>query len=1046
MPERDEQLSEPPNRELPLGVKLVRTLRGHKGVVSSIAFDPEGLTLASASRDRTVKLWEARSGRLLRTLRGHENSVMSVAFDPTGRVLASGSEDKTIRLWDTHGVREPRTLRGHKGVVMSVAFDRGGATLASGSEDKSIRLWDVETGNSLGMLRGHEERVVSLAYAPSGRVLASGSDDKTVKLWDASGGGPMRTLEGHENSVLSVTFDPAGRVLASGSLDLTVKLWDVESGRLLRTLEGHTHYVDAVAFSADGRFLASNSCDGTTRLWNCETWEMLAVIPEPIHPNWISSLAFHPASPLLATVGSALSAPKRELSKLIHLWELAPEVLPGNLSKAQSMKAVHHTTAKIVLVGDSGVGKTGLGWRLAHGEFKEHSSTHGEQFWVVNELGKTLPNGTECEAVLWDLAGQPDYRLIHTLFLDDVDLALVLFDPSNRQEPLKGVEYWLRALPKQKSSTCHTILIGARSDRGTPTLTRDEIREFCDLYGISGGCIFTSAMTGEGVPELQERINSQLRWELMSATTTTLTFKRIKEYVLALKEKRSWRGILVSPKELLAHLKKAHPAWKFSESEMMTAVGLLENHGYLKVLSRLSGEVSILLAPDLLNDLASSFVLEARRNPMGLGSLQESRLLRGEYSFPEVGGLSEAEKDLLFDGVINLFIKHNICFRQTVGGETFLIFPALINQKRPLLQDVETFDDTSYMVKGPVENVYASLVVLMGYTNTFKRTNSWQNQAQYEVHSGEVCGFRQSTEREGEAEFVLYYGKGVSPHTKLLFRGLFETFLNAGNLDVSVYEPVVCPACEYRQERSSVVKRMREGKSYIYCDECGNRVPLPTPDARHALAPARSNRLETEERMARRRTEFEALITYVKGMINDRLSQGPPARCFISYASGDLAVSAWVENRLAADLSNVGIEVMFDRLGRGAEHPQGTLDERDFVLLVATPGYKGQLEKKVEEYRDARGSFPHASPEGDEGGAPGQIIPLLFAGDPAASIPAPAQGIRYADFRDESQYFKNVFDLILMLYGLRFDAQAIMSLRGSLTGHHGIQGWFRLLP
>ena len=129
--------------------------------------------------------------------------------------------------------------------------------------------------------------------------------------------------------------------------------------------------------------------------------------------------------------------------------------------------SVNYTTAKLVLVGDSGVGKTGLGWRLAHGEFKEHASTHGQQFWPITQLGLKRKDGTECEAVLWDLAGQHVYRQIHSIFLDNVDAALVLFDPSNRQEPLKGVQFWLEQL-KGKGQLPPTVLVGARVDRGAP--------------------------------------------------------------------------------------------------------------------------------------------------------------------------------------------------------------------------------------------------------------------------------------------------------------------------------------------------------------------------------------------------------------------------------------------------------------------------------------------------------------------------------------------------------------------------------------------------
>ena len=130
------------------------------------------------------------------------------------------------------------------------------------------------------------------------------------------------------------------------------------------------------------------------------------------------------------------------------------DVIFGHVAKP----SVSYTSAKVVLVGDSGVGKRGLGWRLAHGEFKEHPSTHGQQFWLLNQLCQRRADETECEAVLWDLAGQPDYRLIHALFLDDADLALVLFDPTRNDDPLAGVEFWLKQLK-----------VGPRIRRGRPS-------------------------------------------------------------------------------------------------------------------------------------------------------------------------------------------------------------------------------------------------------------------------------------------------------------------------------------------------------------------------------------------------------------------------------------------------------------------------------------------------------------------------------------------------------------------------------------------------
>jgi GTPase SAR1 family protein len=431
-----------------------------------------------------------------------------------------------------------------------------------------------------------------------------------------------------------------------------------------------------------------------------------------------------------------------------------------------------YTTAKIVLVGDSGVGKTGLGWRLAHGTFKEHASTHGQQFWTVDRLLVVRSDGTNCEGVLWDLAGQPDYRLTHALFLDKIDLALILFDPGNHSEPLKGVEYWLKALGSENGKTCPKILVAARTDRSGPTMTAAELDSFCHRYDIRGGFVATSARSGEGIGEHLARMKQQIDWDAMTLTVTTVTFRRIKEYVLSLKEVAS-EDRLLDPTALESKLHSLDPNWNFSTDEMMSAVQHLANHGFVAVLTGSSGKQTILLSPEILSNLASSFVLEARRNPNGLGALEEYRVLRGDYAFPELARLKHEEREILLDATTALFLEHNICFRERLGSGTFYIFPSLINQKKPASEQVKMIEDVLYTVSGRIENVYAALVVLLGYSNTFTITNQWQNQAEYELNPGEICGFKQIAEREGEIDLVHYLWTGSRSPRTLAISGAF---------------------------------------------------------------------------------------------------------------------------------------------------------------------------------------------------------------------------------------------------------------------------------
>ena len=259
-------------------------LRGHTPThppVGSIAYRsvPMGAPWASGSF-REIRLWDTVTGTHIRTLTGHTDWVNSVAFSPDGNTIASGSGDKTVRLWDAATGENTRTLTDHTDWVNSVAFSPDGNTIASGGRDKTVRLRDAATGENTRTLTDHTDWVNSVVFSPDGSTIASGGRDKTVRLWDVDTGTTTRTLTGHTNSVRSVAFSSDGATLASGSYDNTVRLWDATTGQHKATLTGHTGWVYSVAFSPDGATLASGSADGTVLLWE--------LIPSTIVPSAIA--------------------------------------------------------------------------------------------------------------------------------------------------------------------------------------------------------------------------------------------------------------------------------------------------------------------------------------------------------------------------------------------------------------------------------------------------------------------------------------------------------------------------------------------------------------------------------------------------------------------------------------------------------------------------------------------------------------------------------------------------------------------------------------
>jgi len=154
-------------------------------------------------------------------------------------------------------------------------------------------------------------------------------------------------------------------------------------------------------------------------------------------------------------------------------------------------------------------------------------------------------------------------------------------------------------------------------------------------------------------------------------------------------------------------------------------------------------------------------------------------LLAGGYDFPELKHLHGGERDVLLDAAALLSLEHNVSFRETdpLRLEPYLVFPELINLKKPLEEEAAVEDGVAYTVSGPTENVFASLVVLLGYTCTFTRIAQWNNNARYELGDGLTCGFKQEAERDGELDFVLCFGANVGLPVRTLFQGLFESFL-----------------------------------------------------------------------------------------------------------------------------------------------------------------------------------------------------------------------------------------------------------------------------
>jgi WD40 repeat protein len=330
----------------------ISELKHHQGPVQCVAYNFDCSLLASASYDNTVAVWNAEIGVIEFNLKGHTGIVHSLAWATGGQQIVTGSDDCTVRLWDI-GTQQAVVLSGHADRVTSVAFDCSDKYLASSSDDNTVRIWDATTQQVVAVITSragrfftavlgesdrcltsrsdeaellwdvstqqHDaeitglSRFLAVAFDKNGEYLAAGSD--TVLLWHVGSKQEVAVLSGHAGCISALAFDRSGKYLASGSVDCTVRLWDIGTQQVVAVLTGHTTYVYSVAFDGSGKLLASSSGsstgDNTVRLWDVSTQQEVAVLSG--HTDIVKSVAFDDSRKYLAS-GS--------FDRTVRVWDL----------------------------------------------------------------------------------------------------------------------------------------------------------------------------------------------------------------------------------------------------------------------------------------------------------------------------------------------------------------------------------------------------------------------------------------------------------------------------------------------------------------------------------------------------------------------------------------------------------------------------------------------------------------------------------------------------------------------------------------------------
>ena len=650
---------------------------------------------------------------------------------------------------------------GNTAGLNTVVCHPDGRRSVTGGDDHTVRVWDLQSGTCERVLEGHTDTVFGVAVDPAGRRAVSASNDQTVRVWDLQSGACERVLEGHTSMVFGVAVDPAGRRAVSASGDQTVRVWDLQSGACERVLEGHTAEVRSAVFLRDAETIVSAATNGVLRIWS------------------------------LAAGGD----------------DEAPE------------EHVSYTNAKVVLVGESQAGKSGLALRLAHSRWQHTDSTIGA--WATQlKIPASAPavDGVDREIWLWDFGGQADQRLIHQLYLGDTALAVLVFD-GQRDDIIARLWDWNRALSSGRADV-PKLLVAGRTDINPVRLSTAQLEQFRTAAGF-GEYLQTSASTGAGCDELRDTIIASINWTTIPWHSSPQVFQRLKTEILKLKD--TGRA-LTTTKELRDWL----PATigPFEPDELDAVIGLLAGPGAVMALV---GD-HVLLQPELINAYAQAVIKTLHDDPEERGCIPEERVLRGELNYPDgFVRLDDGDERVVLHAMHKQLIERPICLRDhdpNAKRPTLLVFPSYYRRERPDRPD-QPQSFMTYRFNGYLDEIYATLVVRLHHSQAFDRGELWRNAADLATQTGHPIGLRLHANQDGSGELQLHCAAATAITEQVLFARYVQEHLQTYACDVNRLRTYICTHCATPVEnRDAAQRRLRDGKPDIGCSYCDERVEL----------------------------------------------------------------------------------------------------------------------------------------------------------------------------------------------------------------------------
>ena len=806
----------------------------------SVIFSSDAERILSLERNDILRVSSRQSGRTLRVFEDPQSIINCTAISGDGKWVLFGDTDSVVWLWDIENGRMPRVLGKHRGGVTSVAFSPNGKYAVSGGDDKTLRFWNARTGKSLTVLGGYNGVINSIAFSLDHKRVLVGSKGSRQKI-DLSrihkpgdvarllkeremGFGKFRLSEWQNTRIIAdleqragmtaLVLSPDGRRALSAGTDNSLCYWDLEKGRLTLVFEGHTGRIESIAFSADGKRALSGGSDKTVRLWDLETGQALSIFEG--HKQEICSVIFS---------GDGKRAYSASLDGIWRCWSLG-HVLPriqAGMEAEWEVRHIQYTNAKVLLVGESGAGKTGLSKVLAGEAWEPSDSTVGA--WATQwKLPVTSEDDVEREIWLWDFGGQADQRLIHQLYMEDTALAVLVFD-GQKDDLFETLGQWDRDLTRASSNPFTKILAAGRIDAGGLRISRNQLEAFRKERDFAF-FVETSAKANIGCEELRSAILNGIRWQDIPWRSSPLLFKDLKEQIIRLKDEGR---VLMRFNELrdALRLRLSGEDSHFKDEELKAVIALLAGPG---IVWELAFGSWILLQPERINAYAQAVIQTLRDDKYERGCLPEEQVLRGNLAYHSSAERLEADEErFILLAMHQTLVDRGLCLREHTETGTLLVFPSYYRRERPELVGHPAVLVT-YRFTGFLDDIYATLVVRLHHTKPFQQDELWRYAADFMTLTRQKLGVKLNRLAEGSGELEVYFDPRIPIGEKIIFSKYVHEHLLQNAKDVIRLRHYVCPHCGTPVgNREVAMKKLQEGKKDIPCVECDDpakRIPL----------------------------------------------------------------------------------------------------------------------------------------------------------------------------------------------------------------------------